>query len=196
MFKKLIVITSPEFFDGEAEMLNQLFEAGLTRLHVRKPRSEQEKVEKLINNINLSYRNLITMHYHLDLVEKLALGGKHFGYPEISNQSNLANLNFTVSCSVHNWDEYQTLRNIDYCFISPVFDSISKSGYSANKELEQVPAAAKNAFALGGVTADNCEILLKNGYAGIAVLGYLWEDKSLTLQRFNGLKQQIYAYGN
>ena len=34
---KLVVITTPEFFPGEAELVNTLFEHGLELLHVRKP---------------------------------------------------------------------------------------------------------------------------------------------------------------
>jgi len=196
MFYKLIVITTPEFFVGEAAILNQLFRAGLKRLHIRKPQSKREDIVRLINKIEMPFRKRIAVHYHKQLVIEMGLGGMHFGYPEISTQPDLADFNYMVSCSVHQWSEFESLRNkTDYCFISPVFDSISKSDYQANKTLKQVPASAKNVYALGGITVNNFEKVLENGYAGIAVLGHLWEDKNLTLQRFNNLQEKMYAYG-
>ena len=34
---KLIVITTPQFFEGEAEAVTSLFQNGLEMLHLRKP---------------------------------------------------------------------------------------------------------------------------------------------------------------
>ena len=45
------------------------------------------------------------------------------------------NKGFTVSTSTHNIDEVKQSQNYcDYVFVSPIFDSISKSGYLANKD--------------------------------------------------------------
>lgn len=194
MQDKLIVITDPVFFNGEAEILNQLFEAGLTRLHLRKPQTGKEELKKLITEIDLNFRRFITIHYHPDLVTEMELGGIQYAYPEIPDHINLADTK--VSCSLHKWEELKEVQEkIDYCFMSPVFNSISKFGYQANEELMQVPAFARNVYALGGITEANYERLLDNGYSGIAVLGYLWEDKSLTLERFKVLQEKLETYG-
>ncbi|MGV3507931.1 MAG: thiamine phosphate synthase [Sphingobacteriaceae bacterium] len=191
---RLIVISSPDFFIGEAKMLNQLFESGLTRFHLRKPESRKEELRGLLSEIDFNYRKRITMHYHLDLVTEMELGGMHFSYPQIKNQVKSNNA-YSVSCSLHKWDElFEVRQTIDYCFMSPVFNSISKSGYQANEALNKVPAFAENVYALGGITANNCKTALDMGYSGIAILGYLWEDKNQVLQRFALLQEKLSVY--
>ncbi|MEJ6979152.1 thiamine phosphate synthase [Pedobacter sp. P351] len=189
----MIVITAPEFFEGEAEILNQLFESGLTRLHVRKPQSQRQEVEKLLAEIDSSFMAGVTIHYHSELVSEMGLGGMHFSYPQIKELKNSGR--YTISCSLHQWEELNEVQDkIDYCFMSPVFNSISKAGYPANEALKQVPSFASNVYALGGITETNCEEVLDNGYRGIAVLGYLWASKAAALQRYKDLEQKVKAY--
>ena len=196
MFDKLIVITDPEFFEGEAETLNRLFDGGLTRLHVRKPKSCKEELQKLVRDIDSSFRTCITIHHHSDLLSEMGLGGLHFSYPDIRNQADLTE-SYTVSCSLHQWEELADVQEkIDYCFMSPVFNSISKVGYQANKKLLQVPSFAQNVFALGGVTEANCKDVMDSGYSGIAVLGHLWINKAKAFERFTVLREKLLAYGN
>ena len=76
----------------------------------------------------------------------------------------------------------------------PVVNSISKNGYHANEALNKVPAFAENVYALGGITANNCKAVLDMGYYGIAILGYLWEDKNQVLQRFALLQEKLSVY--
>ena len=67
----------------------------------------------------------------------------------------------------------------DYMFLSPVFDSISKRGYSSHFSLEDIKSNSgivkDRVFALGGVSADNIGLLPDAGFGGAAVLGFLWE---------------------
>lgn len=194
MMDRLIVISSPEFFVGESNILNQLFALGLMRLHLRKPQCLKEELKKLISEIDVDYREHITIHYHLDLVTEMELGGMHFSYPEVKNHIKSNNA-YSVSCSLHKWEELvEVQQTIDYCFMSPVFNSISKSGYQANEVLKKVPAFAENVYALGGITANNCKAVLDMGYSGIGILGYLWEDKNLILQRFALLQEKLSVY--
>lgn len=189
MFDKLIVITAPELFEGEAEILNRLFEAGLTRLHLRKLQG-RKAVERLINEIDCNFRKFIAVHYHQDLVSEMELGGMHFSYHASSNPAELSD-KYTVSCSSHSWAELKEVQDkIDYCFMAPVFNSISKVGHLANKALHQVPPFARNVFALGGITEANCKEVIDKGYSGVAVLGALWEDKNQALQRFEVLHRK------
>ena len=48
---KLITITQPAFFEGEAEAITSLFEAGLEILHLRKPGASYEDMEQLLNRL-------------------------------------------------------------------------------------------------------------------------------------------------
>ncbi|MCC8173067.1 MAG: thiamine phosphate synthase, partial [Odoribacter sp.] len=84
-----------------------------------------------------------------------------------------------ISISCHSLEEIQTLLfKPQYCFLSPLFDSISKQGY--NSKFHQLPDLNKlqleiPVIGLGGITPDKVSICEKNGFSGVAVLGYIWE---------------------
>ena len=61
---KLILLTRPDFFSGEADTINALFAAGLPILHLRKPQATQEQKEALVAQIAPAYRDRIVMHNH------------------------------------------------------------------------------------------------------------------------------------
>ncbi|MFD2164444.1 thiamine phosphate synthase [Paradesertivirga mongoliensis] len=194
---RLIVITDPDCFAGEANLLNQLFKAGLKRLHLRKPGHGCDEIRQLAAQISPKFRKYISVHYHPDLVTELNLGGKHYSYHDILN-ADLGDPEYIVSCSLHTWEELKELqgRKIDYCFMSPVYDSVSKRGYMANRALSTVPDFAKGfpAYALGGINLSNSTETLERGFYGIAVLGYLWEDKENAVKRFEMLREEIDTY--
>lgn len=51
----IIVITRPDFFEGEAEKIAQLLQSGRADLvHIRKPRASQSEVEQLLFSIPTS----------------------------------------------------------------------------------------------------------------------------------------------
>lgn len=86
------------------------------------------------------------------------------------------------SQSVHNWEEWKSFPSCEYRLCSPVFDSISKQGYTANSGMQQIPdwvkAKPELKIALGGITPSNAKMALSMGYDGLAVLGAVWELKS------------------
>ncbi len=63
----LIVITTPDFFAGEADLINLLFVNGLQRLHLRKPDSTRADYEGLLKKIAPEFLPKIVLHDHLDL---------------------------------------------------------------------------------------------------------------------------------
>lgn len=68
---------------------------------------------------------------------------------------------------------------VDYAFLSPIYNSISKQGYAAAAFDRRALKATLSAcpipiIALGGVTADKLPELRDLGFAGIAVIGSVW----------------------
>jgi thiamine-phosphate pyrophosphorylase len=181
---KLIVITDDVLRRDEVACWMEVLEAGVERLHVRKPKASREELEGLLNEVPLDWRKKLVIHYQAELAEQFELGGLHVSYPDYMDKFNrkgaktLRTLNMPVSCSVHNWEEAKDIIDrCAYCFISPVFDSISKSGYPANGELKQVPAELRGEkiYALGGIDMNNAGEAINNGYYGVVALGYIWQ---------------------
>jgi thiamine-phosphate pyrophosphorylase len=93
--------------------------------------------------------------------------------------------------SVQEW--LMCRKTFDYAFLSPVFDSISKSGYTSNFDLSEIKKLLKNRsdkiIALGGIDEDKVEIVKDIGFYGIAVLGALWQSTD-PVQKFKRLKEK------
>ncbi|KAF5841151.1 thiamine phosphate synthase superfamily [Dunaliella salina] len=101
------------------------------------------------------------------------------------------------STSLHSLEDLQGGKArygaLDYAFLSPIFDSISKKGYAAAKfdpvqlrTLLQEHGKQLPVIALGGISAENCLQALDMGFQGVAVLGSIWEaqDPVAEMERF------------
>jgi thiamine-phosphate pyrophosphorylase len=69
---------------------------------------------------------------------------------------------------------------IDYIWLSPIFQSISKPGYQKKWDIPQLKESIKSSpvpvFALGGLREENIAIAAEMGFHGIALKGTLWES--------------------
>lgn len=198
---RLIIITKENFFDEEANIINHLFEAGLETLHLRKPFSVEEEVKLLLSEINPDYHSRIVLHDHFSLLSSFNLKGVHLNRrnPETSQKKTIS-----ISTSCHTLEEVVIAqKKCNYLFLSPIFDSISKSGYRQGFTSKQLLEAKENGvinhkvMALGGITPETVSAVTAFGFGGIAVLGWLWgdieksEDKKGLLERFEQLKQVL-----
>lgn len=181
----LIVITTGEFFPKEADLLNQMFDAGLERLHVRKPGCSPEELTQFLKTIKPYYLRKIILHQHFEVLSDMNFGGIHLREEVHQKLSPLQVMDYskklkrfekTISASFHNWKDVKEKSGVyDYVFISPVFDSVSKPGYKANSEVLTIPQGIKTkVVALGGITEPKIPVLKEAGFAGAAVLGGLW----------------------
>ena len=95
--------------------------------------------------------------------------------------------------SLHSLQELQLgLSGMDYVFLSPIFDSISKQGYSAAFEAEALAVALQTAkcpvIALGGISPQNIPIAASLGFSGVAALGSIWQGPDPVAEFRNLLK--------
>lgn len=174
----MIVITSPGYISDEADKINLLFEVGIRRLHLRKPDATSEDVARLVAQIDEQWYDKISVHYHFDVAEAFSLGGVHLSGRTPEAPKRWSGL---ISASCHTLEEVtQKKRRLDYCFLSPIFDSISKIGYESAFDIEQLQVARDNqlidnkVIALGGVSEENLDTIKKLGFGGYAILGALW----------------------
>ena len=177
---KLIAISWPTFFDGEARIINALFEQGLPLLHIRKPDANEADVERLVMRINPEFHDRLTIHYFADLAARLEVGGYHLSSGHAPAPEDWDG---RIISSCHTLAEVQPmLRSVDYVFLSPILDSISKHGYKAGFGTDELLTAHdrgvidRRVVALGGITPEAMGYVSEMGFGGAAVLGGLWGD--------------------
>ena len=181
---KLIVITWPRFLPSEALLLSLLIDNGADRIHIRKPDASADEVRQLINAIPADYHDRLVLHDHYQLINEFTLAGIHL------NQRNLAQLgsNIPYSCSCHSIEEIGLRRDLvkEYLFLSPIFDSISKTGYQAAFTPENLRQASsdqiirEDTIALGGIDIPCIPFVRQCGFGGIALLGAIWNPFLVT----------------
>lgn len=196
----LAVLTLPDVFAGEAEQLEGLLEAGLGRLHLRKPVAEPAELEGLVRRLAPRWSERLVLHGGRELALRHGIPnvhgsvdlcdgrGRSGGGPYVGGGEGLV-----ISTSVHSWEEFGLLpEGLAYAFISPLFDSISKVGYLANAELLRRPNPGPCLpVGLGGVNAETLGEMVRLGWKGAAVLGWIWEEPGLAVRRFEELKKVV-----
>lgn len=177
---KLIVITRPDFFDGEAEAITDLFQNGLETLHLRKPHATAEAVKVLLQQLPEEFMDRIVLHEHFELTECYSLKGIHLNQRNPKAPEGYAK---QVGCSCHSIEEVQRRKSsCHYVFLSPIYDSISKVGYGASYPLEQLQQAQQEGIidekviALGGITLQRLPEIQTLGFGGAALLGDIWQQ--------------------
>ncbi len=178
---KQIIITLPNFFDGEAEAITALFEGGLELLHLRKPEAGEEDVKQLLERIPAKYHTRIVLHGHFRLTESYNVKGIHLNR---RNSGLPQGYKGQISCSCHSLEEVRRRKETcDYVFLSPIFDSISKAGYASAFTPEELMKARKagiideKVIALGGINAERLPQVKAMGFGGAAMLGDAWSHK-------------------
>lgn len=202
---ELIVISPPENSAREADNIRGLFDAGLQTLHLRKPEMNMADFEQTLRELPVSFYKRIVIHSHYKLVEKYNLKGIHLtswfmreaGSNALKDVIAVARKRrLTVSGSFHTLDE---LKNpdlkLDYVFLGPVFNSISKEGYNATINLAEISQWLKEGqrrfkvIALGGIDETNLEQVKDSGFDGAALLGAIWNAEDV-VAKFNNIRNQ------
>ncbi|MCL2207768.1 MAG: thiamine phosphate synthase [Fibromonadales bacterium] len=146
---QIALISSPENFAGEHEMVEQMFNKDLQIFYSRKPQMPES------------------------LLERWLLGF------DFKRQDNI----LPWPGSAHSFEDLEKI-SAEICFLSPIFDSISKHGYKAKYSKEELKEGiaiwkkthSQKLFALGGVEAGNIAQLAKLGFDGAAILGAVWHS--------------------
>ena len=177
----IIVITRPDFFEGEAAKIAQLLQSGRADLvHIRKPRASQSEVEQLLFSIPTELYSRLVLHDHHSLAIKYGLRGVHLNS---RNPEPPAGWSGAVSVSCHTLSELSECRRKPYAYmsLSPVFDSISKRGYRSAFSADDIAAARsqglidERVMALGGITFDKITEIKEMGFGGAMILGDAWK---------------------
>lgn len=179
---RLIVISAPSHVKGEEKLVSGMVHAGLDTFHLRRPSWTSKQHREYLETYSADIRRRIVVHHAHELVQPSQLKvnmslvrtdqqrtiGKHFA---VNFFSRLQGYHFTVksrpvlpflapekhtaSLSLHTLSELELpLQGMEYAFLSPIFDSISKAGYNAAFEPKSLQSAVQSArcpiIALGG----------------------------------------------
>ncbi|HEX8350125.1 MAG TPA: thiamine phosphate synthase [Hymenobacter sp.] len=184
---QLLLISPPEKRTDEVSTLLQLFDAGLGLFHLRKPTWSEVEVDEYLGTIPERFHPRIVLHNHYGLARRYALRGLHLpAHSRPTWQPQLRQPGQSLSTSFHRLAEIRAhRRHYNYVLLSPIFDSISKAGYSSAFPLPAVqqllrqgqrrPHYVPQVIALGGITAATVGIAQEAGFAGAAVLGAVWQ---------------------
>lgn len=190
---ELIVISNPSPLEHEFDFVNQMFEEGLNRFHLRKPDLDKAGYLKALQLIKPQFLNRVILHDHFALALKYNVRGFYIKNEVLQKNSKELELvmkgakrkGLLLSTGVHSIDELASVpKTVDYMFLSPVFDSTSKPGYKANIDLEKAAKAInmsskkQKIIALGGIDLHNLGIVKNTGFDGAAVLGAIWQSEN------------------
>lgn len=176
---RFIVITSPDFISGEVSYIRQLFDCGIDILHLRKPGASAASYAGLLDSLPQPLHRHIVIHDHFTLCRGYSLLGVHLNSRNPILPAGIFPQSVSASC--HSVAEVAARKPaLDYVLMSPVFDSISKQGYTAAYSHEELNLAAANEIidshvvALGGVSLGNIPSLRRWHFGGAAFLGDVW----------------------
>lgn len=178
----LIVISHTEMMENESYYIEKFLNEGVDYFHIRKPALSDFEAEKLVKKIPEYLLPKLSIHGNYSLLNKFNLGGIHFTSKTKHSINDYKNLSLRKSISCHSFKEIDSFINqVDYAFLSPVFNSISKKNYSGKFNGQETKSFLENHLkekivALGGISESNIEKVYELGFTSAAMLGSIWEN--------------------
>lgn len=184
---KVVIITSPDEVRDEGVAIDRLLDSGLVeRLHLRKPDLTEGETRRLIESIRPCHYPRISLHDHYPLIREYGLGGIHLNGRNPGIQTDETKCIVSRSChSVAEAIQTLSVEGAHYCFLSPVFDSVSKQGYHGRITREDCQCLSdaglldERVFALSGIIPENLCDVKKIGFKAAAILGACWTAPSI-----------------
>ena len=193
----VIVISNPTPVEQEHKIINALFDEGLSIFHLRKMDYSSKELHHLIIKINREHHSKIAFHQHHELA--IDAGSKRLHFTEQERKKHLAEIEnfkkgeFSLSTSIHHVAAYASLPDVfDYCFLAPVFNSISKPELQSiiTHDFELPPRSHTKIIALGGISSTGIPDVKKYDFDGIAALGSIWQEPDKAIANFKLLQQE------
>jgi thiamine-phosphate pyrophosphorylase len=189
---QLIVISSSSVLENEAQLITQLFEAGLETFHLRKHKLSTKGTKKLLNEIPTHFHNRIVLHSHHNLARHFHLKGIHLTKAHIKKNYRtwfavkliqLKNPKIIITSSFNSIGQLFEINHsypFNYVFLSPIFDSLNSKFQSGFTEHSLRSAIQKSKFpviARGGVDIDSIQKAHAIGFQGLAFYSSIWKKK-------------------
>jgi thiamine-phosphate pyrophosphorylase len=200
---KLVIITPSTNVPDETSLVTKMFEAGLTILHLRKPRFSTNQMKEYISDIPDHFHNRIVIHSHHTVALKFKLKGVHFSSTHLNKKKlkywfirQRIKLSFGKISKSRSYSRLQQVYNkeqykFDYFLIGTMFHNLTGKYYSGFYE-DGVVAAIKNAdkkfIARGGTGLNEIKKCADLGFYGIGMNSYIW-NSDLPYENFKKVLQ-------
>lgn len=175
---RLIAVSIAEIIDEDAQIIASLLDSAVDIVHLRKPYAGADSLRAILCKLSSEHRSRIVVHDYPELYAEFSLLGVHVNRNIPSLGDDYTGLR-TRSC--HSLDEIVRYKQeYDYLFLSPIFDSISKVGYTSQFSHDELLRASSmgiidsRVVALGGVTLDKIAYLEQLGFGGAAMSGAIY----------------------
>lgn len=170
---KIIAISDFNICNDPIQIAN-LFELGLYKYHIKE---EKEQVIAFLEGLDVKYWDRLSFHGD----------GR-----DLKLNSHGRSMKFSTSESCHSLKELDSSQK-EYCFLSPIFNSISKKGYLAKFDFSVLKKALEierktEVIALGGINDQNFNKAIQLGFDGVALKGFLWNMGRSPLEQFEKIK--------
>ncbi len=178
-FWKIAITPEIPVSDEAGKIRHLLTHAGFTRVHLRHPGLTVAEVSSILVDIPASLHHRISVHScHIDF--RMSHVGLHLSSKHAIPTCHHGGM---LSKSCHSLTEVSALSDkCDYLFLSPIFDSLSKAGYTSRFSLDagfRQAIRGRNVIALGGITPQNIYTVKRAGFAGAAMLGAIPWNKGI-----------------
>lgn len=185
----IMIITPEKNQPGETEVLKELINDYSPRIHVRKPDLTEHEYRKYLHAFDQEQLKRMVIHEQHQLAYEFpTLAGIHWKESKRQSSGKADKRSGIVSSSFHSLDEINKEgAPFEYVFLSPVFDSISKTGHTSKFQIESLSSEldelhqqhpSLKVIALGGVTEKNIKSVKFAGFNGAAILGALWQAEN------------------
>lgn len=180
---RLIAVSIAEIIDEDAQIIASLLDSAVDIVHLRKPCAGADSLRAILCKLSSEHRSRIVVHDYPELYTEFSLLGVHVNRNIPSLGDDYTGLR-TRSC--HSLDEIVRYKQeYDYLFLSPIFDSISKVGYTSQFSHDELLRASSmgiidsRVVALGGVTPDKIAYLEQLGFGGAAMSGAIYSTAAV-----------------
>ncbi|MEM7104507.1 MAG: thiamine phosphate synthase [Bacteroidota bacterium] len=199
---KLFLFSHPLLKEKELDILSNLEDNVLDAFHLRKPGWTAIELEKFLGKLPRWIREKTVLHQSFHLSSEIPVKGIHLTEKNrakfLNNQLDISDQMQLVSSSYHSLLHLLGDKlTLEYAFLSPIFDSISKANYGSAFDFSHlkgvIPKVKKNVVALGGIDTTNIRICQDIGFYGVGALGSVWLSPN-PLAAIHALKSQTDQY--
>ena len=182
---KLIIISPPHHYPNEHQVVCRILNRSSATFHLRKPGWSYDQLADYLQHIPSCLHQRIMVNDHARLLLPFTLKGVHFTEkrrrqsPQAIEQLKQQVPGCRISSAFHRIADIPEPDGLlDDVFLSPIFDSISKKGYTAafpHAELKSFLAQTDHSVvALGGIDGRRIAQAAALGFKGVAALGAVW----------------------